>query len=406
MINKISLIMIATVLLFCPKVNYSQSPDLGTASEFTLFTADGAFTNYGESYVTGDVGTNIGEFSGFPPGVVNGDIHVANATSSQAAIDVIAAYDHLAGLTCGTVLGLTIGSSQILTPDIYCIGAGGATLNDTLFLDAQGDPNALFIIKIDGAFSTGNLSNVVLINSANFDNVYWQINGAVEVGESAFFRGNILANGAINLLLNSSLQGRALSRAGAINIYTINATFQSDLLLPITLLHFSVSKEQSYISFSWSTSSEINNDYFTLERSIDAVNFITIGKTNGAGNSNTLLHYSVNDYHPTEGLSYYRLKQTDLDGNYEYFKPEAVSFEPLSNNLSVYPNPASETLYISGLQIRCEQLQLFNALGQNVISSTPIEYSTQNNLSLNLINLPQGLYILKYGGVSRMFYKQ
>lgn len=373
MFNKIHLTLIVGILLFFPKINYSQAPNLGMASSFSLFTADGAFNNTGETNVIGDIGTNLGGFSGFPPGVVNGQIHVADATSSQAAIDVIAAYDFLVGLTCDSIIGITLGDNQILTPNVYCIGVGGATLNDTLFLDAQGDANALFIFKIDGALSTVNFSNVILINSANIDNVFWQINGAVEVGENAFFRGNIIANGAINLLLNSSLVGRALSRAGAINTYTINATLPP-VYLPIGLLNFSGFNEHSYNSFSWSTNSEINNDFFTLEKTTDGVNFIEVVKTNGAGNSNTILHYSIIDYHPTEGMSYYRLKQTDFNGEYSYSNLVAIDgSSQLSADFSIYPNPFSNsaTITVNGLsQLNIVELEIYNVLGEKIMHNS------------------------------------
>lgn len=393
MYNKFQLIIIATVLLFFPKINYGQAPNLGTASNFTLFTADGAFTNTGATNVTGDIGTNLGAFSGFPPGVVDGQIHVANATSSQAATDVITAYDFLTGVACGSTIGVTLGNNQILTPNVYCLTGAASTLNDTLFLDAQGDANALFIFKIDGSLSTNKFSNVVLINAARLDNVYWQINGALEVGDSSIFRGTILANGAINLLLNSSLKGRGLSRAGAINTYTINATLLSSASnLPIELLYFNGLNEQSYNTFSWSTSTEINNDYFTLEKTTDAVNFIDVAKINGAGNSNTVQYYSIIDYHPTEGMWYYRLKQTDFDGKYSYSKLLAINVpSQLSDNISIYPNPfsTSATIVINNIsQLKKVELRIYNVLGEESMSTS----ITKQITTFDARGLPSGVY--------------
>ncbi|MBK8245698.1 MAG: DUF3494 domain-containing protein [Saprospiraceae bacterium] len=224
--------VIQTALFFAfsillPKIIFSQAPNLGATSSFVLFTAAGAFSNDGASVATGDIGTNVGAFTGFPPGIVIGQIHVADAVTAQAAADVDVAYMYLEGLTCGLVIGTTLGSGQILTPDIYCLGAA-STLNGDLILDAECDPNAIFIFKIDGAFSSTTLSNVILINAASACNIYWQINGAVSLGEGSVFRGNILANGAISLLEGSSLYGRGLSRAGAIDMHNNIATL--DLL--------------------------------------------------------------------------------------------------------------------------------------------------------------------------------
>ena len=392
MYNKIQLIVIVAVLLFFPKINYSQAPNLGTASNFTLFTADGAFTNTGESNVTGDVGTNLGAFSGFPPGVLDGQIYVVDATSLQAAADVITAYDFLTGVACDTTIGLTLGNNQILTPNVYCLGGAATTLNDTLFLDAQGNASALFIFKINGALTTTKFSNVILINSASIDNVYWQINGALEVGDSAIFRGTVLANGAINLLLNSSLEGKGLSRAGAINTYTINATLLAPSTLPIGLLYFNGLNEQSYNTFSWSTATEINNDYFTLEKTTDALNFITVEKTNGAGNSNTPLIYSIIDYYPTKGLSYYRLKQTDFNGEYTYSKLVMIDVvSQLTEDFNIYPNPfsTSATIAINDVsQFNTVELRIYNDLGEEMM----ITNITKQITTFDTRSLSTGIY--------------
>lgn len=201
----------------------AQTPNLGTTEPFAVFTAAGAFNNDGNTVITGDIGTDEGAFNGFPPGVVIGTIHVADPVSAQAAIDVDALYSYLAGLSCGMVLGNTLGGGQILTPNIYCIGAATG-LSGELILNGEGDPNARFIIQIDGALSTATFASVTLINGASICNVYWQINGAFDLGDGSSFAGTVVTNGAISLLEGSSLQGRALSRAGAIELHNNNIT--------------------------------------------------------------------------------------------------------------------------------------------------------------------------------------
>ena len=199
----------------------------GTAANFALFTAVGAFSNTGTTQVTGDVGTNAGAFTGFPPGTVTGQIHVADAVSLQAATDASLAYTYLDNLTCGSVLGATLGSGQVLTPNIYCIGTS-STLNGNLTLDGQGNPNAVFIFQIDGALSTGTYSNVLLINSASLQNVFWQVNGRFDLADYSVFRGTIVSNGAINLMESSSLLGRGLAIPGAISLQNNTVTIVSE----------------------------------------------------------------------------------------------------------------------------------------------------------------------------------
>src|SRR5688572_8565850 len=214
---------IALIAFIIPFNGFGQAPDLGTASGFSVFTAVGAFSNDGATVVTGDIGTNAGAFTGFPPGIVIGNIHVADALSATAAVDVADAYAELDALTCGQVIGTTLGNNQILMPDIYCLGAA-STLNGNLTLDAEGDPDAIFIFQIDGALSTTTLSTITLINGASLCNVYWQINGAVELGTNSLFLGTILANGALSLLEGATLFGRALSQAGAVDMHNNTVT--------------------------------------------------------------------------------------------------------------------------------------------------------------------------------------
>jgi len=216
-------ILLAVTLFLIPKTTYTQAPNLGSATSFAAFTAAGAFNSLGTTMITGDIGTEVGAFSGFPPGIVIGAIHIADAVTEQAAMDVMDAYASLAGLTCGAVVGVTLGNGQTLTPNIYCTG-GAATLNGNLILDGEGDPDALFIFQIDGAFATSTFASITLIGGASLCNVYWQINGEFDLGDFSVFQGTVLAEGAINLLEGSSLTGRILSTAGAISLFSNTIT--------------------------------------------------------------------------------------------------------------------------------------------------------------------------------------
>jgi Ice-binding-like len=202
-------------------------PALGATSSFALFTAVGAFDNVGPSVVHGDIGTNAGAFSGFPLGVVFGNIHVADTYSTQAATDVQNAFGQLSTIPCVVplgVLGGTGGNPQVLTPNAYCLG-GATTFAGELILDAQGDPNAVFFIRVSGALTTGEGSVVTLINGASLNNVYWQVTGRVDLGHNSIFQGTLVVDGAINLIEGTTLLGRGLSRTGAITMdaSTVNA---------------------------------------------------------------------------------------------------------------------------------------------------------------------------------------
>lgn len=142
------ILTLVTALTF-PNLSLGQAPNLGTASGYALFTRVGAFGNTGASVVTGNIGTNSGAFTGFPPGTVTGTINVANAASLQAANDVIAANNQLTTETCGpTPVGNSLGG-LILAPGVYCqSGPAAATdLAGVLTLNGGGNTNAVFVIN-------------------------------------------------------------------------------------------------------------------------------------------------------------------------------------------------------------------------------------------------------------------
>lgn len=221
-------IIVAAIALFVfPNVTLGQTaPALGTASSFALFTGTGAsFVNSKATLVTGDIGSNASTITGFSPGQVVGATEVMNGVSAQVATDVGQAYSALAALIDTDVLtNSTLGNGQILSvpfgsaSKVYHLDEAG-TINGDLILDANNDPNAVFIIKILGALSTNASSRVILQNGASLCNVYWRIQGAVSLGASSVFRGTIVSVGAISLLEGSSLYGRALSTAGAIDLH-------------------------------------------------------------------------------------------------------------------------------------------------------------------------------------------
>ncbi len=216
--NRFFLNLFLAMIYSFPSLLFAQAPNLRSASGFALFTAAGAFNAAGAStIVTGDAGTNVGAYNAFPPGILIGQSHVADAVSASAATDVLLAYGSVSKTTCGRVISTTLGSGQTLLPNVYCLGAA-STINGELILDGKGDPSSLFIFKINGALASTVNSRVKLINSASLCNVYWQVNGQVDLGENSIFQGTILANGAINILDGAKLYGRALSQAGAISL--------------------------------------------------------------------------------------------------------------------------------------------------------------------------------------------
>lgn len=209
------LFALATVSLLTPNIVFSQAPALGTAADFALFSTNGAVTNMGISHVTGNVGTNNGSSTGF--GNVNGVMNDGNGTSAQCAADLLIAYNQLNATTPGFFPASLLGNGQTLTAGVYQI-AGGATLNLNLNLNAQGNANAVFIFQIQGAFSANAAAKVKLLNGAQACNVFWKVEGLVSLASGVSMKGTVIANNAaININTGDTLEGRALSTAGAVN---------------------------------------------------------------------------------------------------------------------------------------------------------------------------------------------
>ena len=210
--------LLPTVLLLStlPTVTSAQAPALGTARDFALFSSVGAVTNTGISHVTGNVGTNSGSSTGF--GNVNGVMHDNDGASAQAFADLLLAYDQLNGTVATMFPAPLLGNGQMLTAGVYSIGAP-ATLDNVLTLNGQNNPNAVFIIKIQGAFSTYANAKVRLINGALACNVFWKVEGLVSMASGTAMKGTVIANNAaINMNVGDTLEGRALSTAGAVTL--------------------------------------------------------------------------------------------------------------------------------------------------------------------------------------------
>jgi len=175
--------------------------------------------------------------------------------------------------------------------------------------------------------------------------------------------------------------------------------------LPIELLFFKGECNNGSVSLNWSTISETNNDYFTIEKSDDGINFEIITIINGAGNSNTQQDYFVIDENPYKGINYYRLKQTDYDGKYEYSDIIAISnIDNLTNGLTrwFYPNPASENLNIiwEGKQQNME-LEIYDITGRIVLNQ-----QIENNASISINHINKGLYFVKLSDNIKTIYTE
>ena len=217
--------MAVALLLAACSLNraWSQTaPSMGTAQSFAVLGAS-AVTNTGATTVSGDVGVSPGSsITGFPPGVVTGTVHAADAAAAQAQVDASGAYNVLVAETCSSNLtGQDLGGLT-LTPGVYCFDSS-AQLTGTLTLNAVGDPNAVFVFLIGSTLTTASNSAIVA-SGASPCNVFFKVGSSATLGTGTQFSGNILALTSITVNTGASVSGGSFALNGAVTMDTNTAT--------------------------------------------------------------------------------------------------------------------------------------------------------------------------------------
>ncbi|MGN7889818.1 ice-binding family protein [Dyadobacter endophyticus] len=371
------------------------APSLGTAAGFALFTSVGEFANTGTTAVTGDIGNGAGAVTGDAV-TVTGNTHFGDVQGVAATLAVAAAYAQLTNPIlnpCGNTLTSPIGGGATFAPGVYC-STTATVLTGDLTLDAGGDPNAIFIIKIDGALSVTAPVNIILTDGASLQNVYWQVNGAVSLDAGSAFKGTVINVGAISLASGASISGRAFSTAGKISLNN-NIVSNEEVVLPVTLVAFTVKKGENQTALLyWATTAETNSDRFEVEHSSKGKIWKEIATVTSKGESRELMSYSFTDTAPEEGNNLYRLKMIDKDESFTYSSIRSISINSKSKT-ALYPNPTTAQLILEVSDIsKIERVQ-FNDMSGKLILDQKRSSLSDIRTSFNVNNFLSGLYIVK-----------
>ncbi|MBK0384252.1 T9SS type A sorting domain-containing protein [Pedobacter sp. SD-b] len=161
--------------------------------------------------------------------------------------------------------------------------------------------------------------------------------------------------------------------------------------LPVKLVNFLAKADGKSALLTWQTATEINNDRFEIERSLDGNSWVKIGEVKGAGNNYQLKNYSFRDALPANENNYYRLKQVDNDDAFEYSPVRSVKFN-LGNDgqLSFYPNPVTDEIHFTGFSNTQKSIYIFDLNGSLVFSKSIIGESLKIPSTLQ-----NGVYVLK-----------
>jgi hypothetical protein len=191
---------------------------LGTADSFVVL-AGTLISNTGATTLSGDVGLSPGAAAAITGWSTvtqpSGTVYAADAVALGAQADLTVAYDNAAGQSPATALATELGGTTLL-PGVYSAGTFGIT--NTLTLDAQGDPNAVFVFTAASTLITASDSNVALINGAQACNVFWQVTSSATLGSGSHFLGTILSLTSITLNTGATVESRVLARNGAVTL--------------------------------------------------------------------------------------------------------------------------------------------------------------------------------------------
>jgi hypothetical protein len=169
------------------------------------------------------------------------------------------------------------------------------------------------------------------------------------------------------------------------------SNYSSSIVIPVTWLDFSAkSKTNGTVDLNWSTATERQNSHFDIQRSANGRNWKSIGTVKGSGSSAVKRSYNFTDDAPLSNVNYYRLKQVDFDGKFDYSTTIAVNMRTGGKGLSVYPNPVSDKLNVVSNSFDTEgSVQVFDMKGSLVKTAQVV------NNQLDVAELPVGLYHIR-----------
>lgn len=224
------------------------------------------------------------------------------------------------------------------------------------------------LVNTSDNFADGNAQCYSLSDGTGIDFIHYYTSGAIEIKD-----------------LNTTHFPNNETR------YFTIASVNAATPLPVGLIEFSSNCENRNAILNWSTASETNNNYFTIEKSVDGYNYEEIATIDGQGNKNTETLYEYLDLRFSLGISYYRLSQTDFDGTKTILK--TISSNCNSDfDISIHPNPTKDGVYVTlnNEKNGVFDIHVYNLLGKHI--------STHNIMSSTWIQLPEtnGMYLLKY----------
>lgn len=294
----------------------------------------------------------------------------------------------------------------------------GSISNDVSYVMVGHDNGALTATPAANADKPASINNRIerewKITNTNFDDdftieIEWDSSGSFDLsdirllvdddgdftsGASVYASGDQGMTFALGSIIIKGIP-TAVIPAGGTKIITIGATAATTL--PVELTAFDAEKLNETVDLTWETASEINNDYFEIQKSTDGENWHVIGTAEGAGNSVEISEYTFTDYDGCQSICYYRLKQVDFDGTYDFSDIKVVG-TPSDNltNLSIYPVPVGElaTVQFQAVQSGLYDVEVISLTSSSIFNTKLVCVEGSNSFDLNTSGYSPGMYYL------------
>ncbi|MFI5221712.1 MAG: T9SS type A sorting domain-containing protein, partial [Bacteroidia bacterium] len=304
-------------------------------------------------------------------------------------------------------IGYAVGSSGIIYKTYPGAIAPPTTASSSLYTSSI--TNTSMTVN----WTSGNGTRRMVIARASSSSMSDPTNGTSYTANSIYGSGYTVGTG--NYVVydgtgnSCSITGLALNTTYFFRVYEYNGTGTSTIYytgaygsigamtLPVKLTEFTATiLGENKVQLNWSTSSEINNNYFSIERSQDNEHYESIGTVKGNGNSNITINYNFNDETPLTGTSYYRLKQVDLDGKFSLSEVKVVSTNKSRSSVAIYPNPTNGILNIEieSAEQKNISINLYDVNGRNILNEKRIVISGKQTFQFNSSTIPSGIYFL------------
>lgn len=291
---------------------------------------------------------------------------------------------------------------------VWAKNLSGMNYEDAFAVNTDNNGNVVFsgcfssLVDFDPGIGTFNLTpsgaqDIFISMLDNTGNFLWakalQGNNNIGCGISILVDGgnNIYTTGFFSSTVDFNPDGASfnISAAGNEDVF-IHKMNYLNTPLPIELISFDGKANGSENILNWTTGSEINNDYFTVLRSKNGIDFESIGSVDGSGNSTNTMNYNFVDEQPYNGYNYYQLQQTDFDGQSALSRIVSILNSSSRNNpIVISPNPVRDFVEISNYDSNTIQyIELINTLGEVI-------FRTQNQQLINVSSLPAGTYSLR-----------